>query len=217
MRNLWVLALVLVLPASVRAEPLLGFEKRSSPWQLSLRTAFALPFGNLTDASGDSMSQMFSNDIPIALEVNYRISPQVYLGAFGQYGFAALSSPLAATCSAGSCALRTLRFGVGAYWHLRPRDTLDPWLGLAIDWEQARISASGAGGSGDATIWGFEYPVLQAGVDWQSSPSLAFGPYVAVSMGEYYHADYSGGPSGSIDNRSVHGWFDIGLKMTFSP
>jgi hypothetical protein len=216
MRNLSVLALLLVLPASVRAEPLLGFEKRSSPWQISLRTAFALPFGNATDAAGDSMTATMSNDIPIALEVNYRISPQVYLGAFGQYGFAALSSPLANSCASISCSLRTMRFGVGAYWHLRPHDTLDPWLGLAIDWEQMQMSASGPGGSADQSIWGFEYPVLQAGMDWQSSPNFAFGPYVSISAGQYVYGS-AGGSSGSIDNKAYHGWFDIGLKASFSP
>jgi len=190
--------------------------ERSTNWQLALRSAYALPFGKATAASGDDLSQTLSGAIPLALEINYRLTPEVYVGAFGRYGFGSLSAPLSAACTGGSCSASTLEIGLGAYYHFHPRDTVDPWLGLGVSYEQMTVSGSGPGGSFDATIAGFQFLDLQLGFDYQVSRVFAVGPFASVAVGQYSRVD-AAGSSGTIGNTALHGWFNAGVKMSFNP
>jgi outer membrane protein W len=213
-----ILAALALVPslALAQMQPMPPPTQRSTNWQFAVRSAYAVPFGKSTSASGDELSQVIKSDIPLALEVNYRLNDEVYLGGMFQYGFGSLSSPLAAACAGASCSASTLRFGVNAFWHVSPKKQLDPWLGIGMNYEQMKVSRSDLGGSEDLTISGLEFLNMQFGVDFQASHLFAVGPYMSAGLGQYVHVD-AGGTSGDISNKAVHGWLNFGLKMTFNP
>jgi opacity protein-like surface antigen len=192
-------------------------QPRSTNWQFAVRSGYALPFGKATSAAGDDLSASFSGDVPLGLEVNYRLNPQVYLGGDFQYGFASLSDEMKRACPAGvSCSAHTVRFGVNAFYHLRPWQTIDPWAGIGMNFELGSFTASANGTSSDATIYGLEFLDAQLGFDYQASSTIAFGPFLSASLGQYSHID-SPESSGTISNTAMHGWFKFGLKLSFNP
>ncbi|HYS82648.1 MAG TPA: outer membrane beta-barrel protein [Anaeromyxobacteraceae bacterium] len=207
--------LLAVAPAASLAQAQPSAERNTS-WQLALRSGYSVPFGKSTDSSGDDLNKMVSGAVPLALEINYRITPDVYVGAFGRYGFGSLGEPLAAACTGGSCSASTLEIGLGAYYHFRPRDAVDPWLGLGVSYEQMTIKASGAGGSADLTVAGFQFLDLQLGFDYQASRLFAAGPFVSFALGQYSKFDVPGN-SGTISNTALHGWFNVGMKLSLNP
>ena len=192
-------------------------QPRSTNFQFAVRSGYAVPFGSATSAAGDSLSSTVGGDLPLGLEVNYRLNPEVYLGAAFQYGFSSLSSTLSNACPSGvSCSAHTLRLGLNAFYHISPRQTLDPWVGIGMNYEQLSFSASANGASNSATIWGFEFLDAQFGLDYQASSLFSVGPFLSAALGQYSHVD-GGGVSGDIANKAVHGWFKFGLKMSFNP
>ncbi len=214
-RTLLVASIVLIPPAAFAQ---MGTNQgRSTNFELGLRAAYAVPFGKSTDTPGDDLSQTIRRDVPVTLDVNYRFNEEVYGGGYFSYGFAALGDPVAAACASGaSCSAHTLRIGLAAYYHIAPRAQYDPWLGLSVGYEQASVSASGPGGSGDATISGFELMNLQLGLDYRASSLFAVGPFVSGGVGQYSRID-AGSTSGNISNTALHGWVSFGLRLSFTP
>jgi len=209
-------ALLLLIPAGAFAQ--MGTDRgRNTNFEIGLRTAYAMPFGKATDSAGDDLNQTIRRDVPVTLDLNYRFSDAVYAGGYLSYGFAALGSPIAASCASNtSCSARTMRLGLAAYYHLSPVGQYDPWLGASVGYEQATLSASGPGGSSDATISGFELMNLQLGFDYRASSLFAVGPFVSAGVGQYTHME-AGSTSGSISNTALHGWVSFGLRMSFMP
>ncbi len=216
MKRTSLVALLVLVPAAAFAQ--MGTNQgRSTNFEIGLRTAYAVPFGKATDASGDDLNKTVRRDVPVSLDLNYRFSEEVYGGGYFSYGFAALGDPVAASCASGAtCSARTLRIGLAAYYHMAPRGQYDPWLGVSVGYEQAKVSASGPGGSSDATISGFELMNLQAGLDYRASSLFAVGPFLSAGVGQYSHID-AGSTSGSISNTALHGWLSFGLRMSFMP
>jgi len=209
-----VAAVVLVSTAAhAQSRPNQG---RSTNLEIALRGGVALPFGKATDSAGDDLSQTVKFDVPLSVDLNYRFTDEVYAGAYFSYGLSSLGDPLVAACGSGaSCSAHTLRVGLGVSYHFSLRKQFDPWLGIAIGYEQAKVSASGPGGSRDATIGGIEFP-LMVGVDFRPSPLFGFGPFLMLGLGEYTRVD-AGSTSGSISNTALHGWFGSGVRISFTP
>jgi len=192
-------------------------QPRSTNWQFAVRSGYALPFGRATSAAGDNLSATVAGDVPLGLEVNYRLNPQVYLGAAFQYGFSSMSDTLKNACPSGvSCSAHTVRVGVNAFYHLSPRQTIDPWVGVGMNVETLTFTAAAGGASSGATIWGFELLDAQFGLDYQASSLFSIGPFLSASLSQYSYVD-SPVASGNIANKAVHGWFKFGLKMSFNP
>jgi hypothetical protein len=68
---------------------------------------------------------------------------------------------------------------------------------------------------------GWEFPVVQAGLDFAISKAFALGPYVGVCAGTYTNFAYSIGSAESrwaVDPsiRSYHAWWQFGLKGTLN-
>ena len=60
-----------------------------------------------------------------------------------------------------------------------------------------------------------EWLNLQAGVDFLATPVLRFGPFVMLSLGRYDEGELTGFGSGSIDDKKMHQWFEIGVRGMF--
>lgn len=216
MKRMSIVAVVALLPVAAFAQ-MSSVQERSTNFEIGLRAAYAIPFGKATDAAGDDLNQTIKHDIPLTLDLNYRFSQEVYGGLYFSYGFGALGDPVASACASGaSCSANTLRLGLQVAYHFSPRRQYDPWMGLSIGYEQTKVSASGPGGSRDATISGLEIANVQGGVDFRPSPLFALGPFVSAGVGEFTHID-AGSTSGGISNTALHGWIGLGVRMSFTP
>lgn len=221
MKRTSLVALILLVPASAFAQMAAANQGRSTNFEFGLRGAYAIPFGKSTDTAGDDLKQAIKGDVPLTVEVNYRFFEQFLAGLYFSYGFGSVGDGAARSCTSGvSCSAHTLRVGVGGYWHFTPRNQVDPWLGASLGYEQAKVSASGPGGSADATISGLEFLNFQAGLDYHFTPLFAAGPFLSAGFGEFSHQEASS-PSGStsqdISNKAVHGWFNFGVRISFTP
>jgi hypothetical protein len=196
--------------------------------ELGLRTGYALPFGDVYGAANGnpalSLSDQTTGVLPIWIDAGYRFSPNIYLGAFFQYGVAFINSSKAFNggCSGSgtSCSGSDVLVGVDLHYHLLPDKTLDPWGGVGAGYEIGSESQSANGTSSGATYNGFQFLNLQAGVDWKGiTPSLGIGPFLMFSLGQYSNCSYSGAAatffSCTIPSGALHEWLTIGVRGAY--
>jgi outer membrane protein W len=211
-------ASIVLVPAVAFAEMAPSNQTRSTNVEIGLRGGYAVPFGKIDDAPGDDLNQFVKGDVPLTIELNYRFFEQFLAGIYFSYGFGSNGDFVAQNCAGGaSCSVSTLRFGIGGYFHLMPRNQFDPWLGASLGYEQFKFSASGPGGSADVTTSGVEFLNAQAGLDFHLSPLFAIGPFVSAGFGQYTHIDAPNNQSGDIGNKAIHGWFNFGARISFTP
>jgi len=185
---------------------------------LAARVGAAIPYGDaFRTATGSTVALAGSTtaSIPIQLDVGVTIARQYFVGAYGQYRFSLLKADV---CPAGiSCSESGLRTGVEVMYAFGTSSTgAGAWIGLGsgLEWSMSRGTLTGT--SSTVTLAGWEFAVLQAGVDIWMTHVTRFGMYVSGSLGEFSRAAVSGGDeSVSIASKTLHGWFEIGLKSTF--
>ncbi len=191
---------------------------------LSARLGYGAPFGDITNdlSFPFALKDVVPGKIPIWLELGARFNRHVWGGVFLELAPASIDSRFcdpSISCSAGD-----FRFGVDLQFHSSPRAPVDPWFGFGLAYEvmHTRIfnftSDPNYFGGNDWTFSGFEFPLLEGGVDFALSPNFSLGPYVSVSLGQFTHAnvDVDGGPSVSygLNGQTWHGWVQLGVKGT---
>ncbi|HKQ70201.1 MAG TPA: hypothetical protein VJT73_12720 [Polyangiaceae bacterium] len=188
---------------------------------VGLRVGYAFPIGSL--ATNDSLGSNFGGMLPLWLDAGYRVSEQVYLGGYFQYGFAFVSSEVCPTPL--GCSASDLRFGVDAHWHFRslvdPAKALgafDPWVGLGAGYEIATTRLSLAGTTGHQTNSGFEFGNLQMGGDYLGLGPVRLGGFAALTLARYTQQSNST-PGGSLDSAirepANHLWFMLGVRSQY--
>jgi hypothetical protein len=179
------------------------------------RTGFLFPTGKLTSA-GDDMSSGITGQIPIWADIGYRVTPSLFVGAYGQLGFV-----LPKNCpSTSSCSGTDLRLGPEILFHGSPGAGTDPWFGAGIGWEILTLTESQGGNSVSATASGIEFMNLQAGIDFRLADHARIGPFASFSMNETTSVSASlGGTSGSSSDfdKSLHFWLGAGLRVAYVP
>jgi outer membrane protein W len=190
---------------------------------LGLRLGYALPVGSL--AEGSDMSDAISGQFPIWLDIGYMVTPNVMLGAYGQYAFGSVAGQIKTLCdqnsAAGiSCSASDIRFGLQGQYHISPSEKFDPWLGLGVGYELMKVGVSGGGQEASTTASGFEFANLQAGADFKVVPKFVFGPFLSFSLGQYGSTSNSGAgaaqsPGGDIPNKALHEWLTFGVRGAF--
>ncbi|MEO6418388.1 MAG: hypothetical protein ABIP39_03230, partial [Polyangiaceae bacterium] len=179
-----------------------------------------------------------SGAIPIIADLGWRIIPQLYIGAYGQ--FAPVLTKNNVNCPDGfDCAAQSWRFGVQVDYHFIPRSRFDPYVGLGSGYEILHSSATGnvpvptPGGavSGFASAHsidrGWEFANLSVGFDYRATDFFGFGPFVSASVGEYNVR--TGGTMVTVGGAQVsntflppvdhalHELFFAGVRGTFNP
>lgn len=212
MRHAWLLLAVMVSGAAAADEVSGGL--RPPGFELGVRTGYALPFGKM-DAKSTDVSDTISGQIPIWLDVGYRVTPSLVLAAYGQLGIGLFKDD----CPSGaSCSAKDWRFGVAARYHIQPAEKVDPWLSAGVGYEVFSISASAGGSSIDLSAKGWELANLQAGIDFQVSRDAYVGPFVSFSLDEITSESGSIGnlsASTSDFDKSLHEWLLIGVRGRF--
>ena len=182
---------------------------------IGLSVGYGLPMGNF--AQNFAFSDYFSGAVPLQVDVGWRFNPNLYLGAFFQYGFAFLSTKAKDFCSASglSCSGSDIQFGVDFVYTFLPYSTFAPYVGLGMGWEIANDSYSGAGQSFSESVSGFQFARILVGGDFRVGSAFRVGPFVNFSLAQFGSISSSDSTvNGSIPNKALHEWLQFGIKGT---
>lgn len=229
-RLLFLLTLILALPAAADIAPT-SPRTPTSGWSYGFRLGYAHPLGyfaKLSSGRTAPLSEEFSGQIPVSLEVGYRLGGRITFGGYMDIGYPFLvdtGSGLAAQechiagvaeCS-GNVSLRT---GLQLHFHFAPGAAFQPWIGVGAGYEKTvYLLEDDSGGSASVAYAGWELFNLQLGGDFQPAPGLAWGPYVALSVAQYSGVEISSGNQSirdiSIASQKLHEWLHFGVRVRF--
>jgi outer membrane protein len=182
--------------------------------ELGLRTGLLLAFGADFRGLGPTASSRYQSFVPAELDLGFRFASGLFLGAYFQYGAA-----LGKSCATGAtCSAHLIRFGADAQFHLRPREPIDPWVGLGIGYDIGTFSQAPAGVQTTNTLRGLELFHLQGGVGFRVAPALRIGPFLQLALGRYTAATASQGGfdlGADIQNQSLHELLTLGVRGSF--
>jgi hypothetical protein len=192
--------------------------------ELSLRSGYGLPLGTIDgDAGGLQLGQVVAGMVPLWAEAGYRITPHLYAGAYFIYGFGTISgdpNSLGGGVGCGtngiSCSANDVQFGASIQYHFLSNGSFDPWIGSSAGYESARFSAQAGGGTAYVSATGFNTVPLEAGVDYRFLSAVRAGPFLALSLGEFFgeNAPDSNGNqvNTSPQTTSLHEWLIFGIR-----
>jgi hypothetical protein len=199
------------LAALVAVSALATLAPSLSHAQLSVgaRVGYMHGFGGVD--SDEDLDDFAGSQLPLQLDVGYRFG-QVTLGGYFSYGIAFVSGIIGDACDAAGadCSARGLRVGAQVLLDLRPKEQVDPWVGLGIGYERLSLDVAGV----DSSLSGAEFLILQGGVDFHASPKFKLGPYASFSFGQYSHFD-SPSVDGEIPDKTIHEFLTVGLRGQF--
>jgi hypothetical protein len=173
------------------------------------------------------MSDGIAGQIPLWLDVGYRALPELFVGAYFQYGFGFMGDLFDESCDVDGidCSASDVRLGVQVHYHIMPFQSVDPWVGLGLGYEWLTLGAEGGGLETSTTARGFEFANFQAGADFLVGPKAAVGPFISFSLGQYSDASFDCSPAtacggfsgidGDIENKALHEWLVLGVRGDF--
>jgi hypothetical protein len=216
-------------------------QQSGTGFEVALRTGYAAPIGRL-GASID-LSSPIGGQIPLWLDLGSRVLPELFIGAYAQYGFGFDGSgvyvsnrdrlddsmPDVLPCSAAGvrCTESDIRLGLELFYHPLPRNLIDPWFGLGIGYEWLNLTEAMGRAHASLTLHGIEPVNLQSGVDFALAPHVGLGPFVALTFAQFRRAsvECSGVAvchvlnfSGQLPNGNrKHAWFVFGVHGAYGP
>jgi opacity protein-like surface antigen len=183
-------------------------------FELGARLGFGLPLGSTQ--KGSELSDGTSGQIPLWIDAGYRITPNIYVGAYGQLGHVLLKD--AGCANATDCGAQSYRIGANAHYHFMPSQKFDPWAGVGIGYEWLHASGKVRGADVSSTTGGFEFVNLQLGGDYRLSPNAAIGPFASFSVGQFSSNSVTAGGetrSSDIEKTALHEWLTLGVRGVF--
>jgi hypothetical protein len=181
---------------------------------IALSIGYAVPMGSV-DASG-KLSDLYSGALPLQVDIGWRFTPNLYLGAFFGYSFGFLNSSVNAICGGVggvSCSGGIIQFGADFVYTFIPYSMFAPYVGLGVGWEIASVNASANNASGSVTLSGMQFARIIAGGDFRIGSAFRVGPFVNFSLGQYSSVSSTTG-SVSLGDKTLHSWLQFGLKGT---
>ncbi|MCE9669989.1 hypothetical protein LY474_19500 [Myxococcus stipitatus] len=133
----------------------------------------------------------------------------------GQYGIGRYPS----LCTDETCRGGVLRLGVGFSYHVPSENLWSPWVGAGLGFERLKTEFENHSGKTTVTDSGIELLNLQAGIDLALSDVVRVGPYFSAAAGMYLRStlrrDGQDVLSGDIEQKTVHFWFQPGVRVQF--
>lgn len=205
-----------LLPAIAQAQT------PDSGFTAALRAGYGFPMGGLEGSA--ALSDQFSGQVPFWLDAGYRFGKNHFIGAYFQYGIAFVNESNASgggVCVAGvTCSGSDMRSGVEYLYNFSPEASFQPWAGLGVGYEWLTFDVGGGGATATFQYRGWEFFNLQVGGDFKLSNVFGLGPFIALSFGQYETLSLSGtgisSVSGSIADKKIHEWLQMGVKGTFN-
>jgi hypothetical protein len=220
----------LVAALGCGAWPTAVVHAQNTGFEAGLRLGYGIPLGDVTgEGGGGDLADGIEGQIPIILDVGYRVIPQLFVGLYAQYGFGFVGDVIDAACDASSeisCSAHDIRLGIEGHFHFMPGEKLDPWIGLGLGYEWLTLGVEGGGAEVSITASGFEFFNLQAGLDIAASEHFYVGPFLSVSFAQYsdLSVDCSSnnfcdgfGADGDIEETAIHEWLMLGVRGAYTP
>ena len=201
---------------------------RPQGFELGLRSGYGVPVG---DAFGSrpgggpvavvtELKDLIQGQVPIWLDLGYRLRSGLYLGAYGEIG-----PGIRSQCSPPDCYLFNLRAGFNARYHFLAGRRVEPWVGLGIGYELLFTQVTppiGTPGSFVTTgaLHGFEFLNAQVGIDFRVTRQAVLAPFFSCAVSQYQRLDnrIDGGPvfSTSSFDKPIHAWLLFGLRGAYN-
>ena len=207
-------------------------EPAQSGFEIGVRTGYAFAAGNrgATPTQTDQpVGDYVAGQVPLWLDVGYRLNADFYLGGFAQYGFGIVNDDRQDLCRNANvdCSASDTRLGLMGRYHIPTGSQLSPWLGFGVgyEWGTFSLHQSLIGSSNTDQTWsGFEFANLQLGADYHVAPKVALAPFVSVSFGQFRGISTkttTGMTTTTTDEdvaeTAVHEWILIGVRAAFMP
>ncbi len=219
MRNVCVLGALLaalVFPTAARAQLQLGVRVG---WASAMGDALETKGTPVTPSQTARMSDWIKAQIPIQLDVGYRVTPEITIGGYASYGFGDTGGSYLDACRIylWDCSASVVRTGVEAtYAFTTVSPKIVPWAGLGSGYEWAESVAKRPGSENVRTrLEGWELLDLQAGADYRVGASFAVGAYVMYALGRYSGGSDGGVSFSSSANTTMHQWLGVGVRGTY--
>jgi hypothetical protein len=198
-------------------------------FQMALRTGYAVPVGYARGANPGSagadfaMSDGFSGQVPIFVEIGGKFIPNLFVGGYFGLGFGGAAGQIDNICrqSNATCVTVGLRLGAEIQYHILPAAMANPWIGYGFGFESLALGISVGGQTATDSFSGLEFGHFMGGVDFRVSRVFGVGPFVDFSIGQYsrYHTEGPGLPTvdEDVQAKRTHGWLALGARFTIFP
>jgi hypothetical protein len=192
-------------------------EEGGQTFKLGLGIGYSMPFGDAR--KGESMANLYSGEVPVELELSYKLTHAFSAGVYGGYGYGIVtpSGRLEADVAASGViqSIATWRVGIQGEYEFGKAGAGTPFLGARVGY--VTESVTGKNGWGNSSASGWEWLTLTFGVDFQAARGVAVAPYVSGAIGQYTDVKPAGGSSQSIPGgeQTLHGWLTLGVRGTY--
>ncbi|HKQ70224.1 MAG TPA: outer membrane beta-barrel protein [Polyangiaceae bacterium] len=127
--------------------------------------------GALGDAASPTVQDVASVGFGAEVDVSYRASPRLSVGAFATGGIFAPIVP--------DTSVRSFSVGLALGWHFRPYRSLDPWITLGSGYRAFWVAPPGEGTTSSQAI---EVARVGLGVDYRLGRGFAVGPSISADL-----------------------------------
>jgi hypothetical protein len=216
------LALIVLGPglASAQARP----DEERTTFEVAVRAGVSAPLGQ--SSSGKRLSDWVGPSFPLTFELGARLFGRYELAAVGQYAVGIADSTSGSGCYTGNnaCTASVGQIGVEFLYHPLGMAKVDPFVGVGVGYEWLVVRATVQGTNYNQALGGWNWAVLQGGVDFALGGVLRLGPYLLASAGQYQSSNFTvptpNGPvsgSSSESNPAAHFWVSVGLRLVVLP
>jgi len=189
----------------------------SAQLSLGARLGYGFAMGEL--GGGGDVADILKAQIPIQLDLGYRVTPALTLGGYFAYGFGRVGGDFEDVCDLDGveCTGRVYRVGLQLDYAFRgPSAT--PWLGAGFGYEWTSFTGEGPGGEAEFSFRGIEFLNLQGGLDWKVGDRFSIGPFALLSVGQFSRYSVDAGDtdeSGEVPDQAFHQWLQLGVRGRF--
>jgi hypothetical protein len=178
------------------------------------------------------MGNTFSWQVPFVLEAGWKFTPNWFVGLYGGLAFGGTAGAVSNTCSQNqaSCLGAGAWFGLEVLYYFSPAQSMDPWLGYGIGYEQSSVALSNSSGNGGTVSdEGWQFGHFMAGLDFRLGRFIGIGPLIDLSLGQYSTQKETidtmengtdtqvGSGSAGITQKALHEWLLIGGRLVVFP
>ena len=134
-------------------------------FQMAIRTGYSVPFGKAFDGPKGDMSDNFSGQVPIFVEVGGKPIANLFVGGYFGLNIGGVAGATQKTCDTlrATCVAVGVRIGAEIQYHFLPDRAVNPWIGYGIGYEVAAQGISAPGHDETDSLTGFEFARLSSG------------------------------------------------------
>jgi hypothetical protein len=182
--------------------------------EIGLRVGYGIPMGAL--AGNTNLSDLMTATITFVFEIGKRFNDDYMVALFFQYAVGLVKDGDTSGCGNGmpSCSSADYRFGIEGMYRIKVPGSFTPWIGFSVGYEILTLGQTINGLDASTSLRGFQYGALEAGGNLRLTPTVALGPYVSYSVGQYSSVSTFGGDQ-DVTNAGVHSWLQLGARATF--